>query len=577
MTVAPDRRRFGIRAPRARWFALAAAYVAALSMALHHLSYGVDLQDEAYYIAFAYRFARGDLPIVDDRSLHQFGSLLMVLSVKAFLAIVGSTRGIVHFARLAYLLVLLVALAFLVVALRHLVGWWWAALLALPLVFYAPMGLSGLSYNSVSALALLLSCAWGMRAGMRGSGPGPALAAGALAGVFAVAYPPLAVAAIGEVLVLGFVLQRRHGARRAFLPAVGLAIVVTPMLAYAGWAGVGPSLDVLRMSEMTGGEGGGLAKLAMVLARPASVVYSWPVPLALALSALGLRRVRPRLAIACVALLPLAALGGVPGHVMWRPMVWQSGYVAYLGSLAFVLYLLVPRTVRTRLVLLTMAVPAIVAGLTVSYASYINIGVSGQGFLAALVATMLLATWFIRGRGPASLLPVRGRRVEPAAWRGWVAVAMVGLLTGGMALLQWQAVFQDHVPAELTARVSGGPWDGLLTTPARRDYVETLVSDLGRLTARNDRVLVYTWCPGAYLAAQGRVASPLMSIGGVTALRLELANRLERDPPEIVVEDRYYWWTQSAFDPLGTYVAEKGYITRVVRPWYTVYEKRGPT
>jgi hypothetical protein len=281
--------------------------------------------------------------------------------------------------------------------------------------------------------------------------------------------------------------------------------------------------------------------------------------------------------LVAVALIPLLTLGGFPGPVMFRPMVWQSGYVAYLGGLAVLLYFALARSDRSWLPIPTMVVPSLTCAVTVAYTSYINVGVSGQAFLPALVVTMVYGTWIIRGRGPAALYGPKCRYVEPAWWRGWLAVAVVGSLCVAMGVLQWQAVFQDDPPAALTATVSGGPWDGLRTTPERRDYVETLVDDLQSVTTRESRVFVYTWCPGVYLAAQGRIATPMMSAGGSAALRTELVERFESAPPDIIVEDRYYWWTQSPFDPIRRFVTDMGYRPRILERDFTIYEKRaGP-
>ncbi len=121
-----------------------AAYCAAITTALFGLRSGVDLQDEAYYLAFGYRFAQGDIPLVDELSLHQLPGILLSPFVRAYTAAVGSTDGIVLAGRMLYLVVLLLVLAGVYHCLRPAIGRFWSALVCLPMVFYAPMSISGL-------------------------------------------------------------------------------------------------------------------------------------------------------------------------------------------------------------------------------------------------------------------------------------------------------------------------------------------------------------------------------------------------------------------------------------------------
>ncbi|MBQ6020106.1 MAG: hypothetical protein IJL26_08000 [Clostridia bacterium] len=62
------------------------------------------LSDESYYFAMPYRFLQGDRMLVDEWYLTQFNSVLLMPVMKAFLAVRGSTDGILLFFRCLFLL-----------------------------------------------------------------------------------------------------------------------------------------------------------------------------------------------------------------------------------------------------------------------------------------------------------------------------------------------------------------------------------------------------------------------------------------------------------------------------------------
>ena len=103
--------------------AIAAAAIAAL---VARLPYGVNLTDEAFYVALPYRFWLGDRPFVDEVLVFQTAALMTEPLVAAFLALRGGTDGLMGFARWAYLGFSLAIAALVAVALARIVRWQYA-------------------------------------------------------------------------------------------------------------------------------------------------------------------------------------------------------------------------------------------------------------------------------------------------------------------------------------------------------------------------------------------------------------------------------------------------------------------
>src|ERR1043165_8922516 len=79
--------------------------VAAIAVLCWRMLHGIDLTDEAFYIALPYRFALGDRPFMDELNIAQTAGLLLYPFVKLYVLIVGDTTGIFLFIRVLYIVV----------------------------------------------------------------------------------------------------------------------------------------------------------------------------------------------------------------------------------------------------------------------------------------------------------------------------------------------------------------------------------------------------------------------------------------------------------------------------------------
>ena len=115
-----------------------------------------NIVDESFYPTIALRLINGDSLVTDEWHLSQFSALFLYLPVKLWLAIRGSTNGIVLFLRCLYLCVHFGSAIGLYTFFRK--HGWWAMLAALLFYSQSPMGIMSLNYNSLFALFLLTTC-----------------------------------------------------------------------------------------------------------------------------------------------------------------------------------------------------------------------------------------------------------------------------------------------------------------------------------------------------------------------------------------------------------------------------------
>ena len=74
-----------------------------VALLIRRLRFGVDLTDEAFYVAMPYRFFVGDQPFVDEILIQQTAALMSYPLVAGFVETTGGTDGIVLFLRQAHL------------------------------------------------------------------------------------------------------------------------------------------------------------------------------------------------------------------------------------------------------------------------------------------------------------------------------------------------------------------------------------------------------------------------------------------------------------------------------------------
>jgi hypothetical protein len=548
--------------------AIAAIAVVVVAITYWRLWFGVDFTDESFYVAVPYRLALGAKPFVDETSVtQQTTAILLYPFVRVYYAVAGLT-GIVLFVRhLQFLLSLFVAGA-VYRSLRFFLDRRVALAIALSAVVFVPFTIRSLSYDSVGSALLTAGCFLGVRPLVDQRARGSRLGSAVCLGLAAFAYPPLLIpvavcVAIRIALARGHRLREglEHGAVALGLPALGLA-------GLAASAGLSTVVADYRHSSEFLGQAGGVGKLRLIVHQTERTLPHWwlllPVVLFLWLS----WRYRRGAAVLALAVLPLLVL---PPRVGF--FTTSLEFVAHLGWLAPALFVLVRGRPGAKLLFLVVWIPSFVAGATTAYSSAngaVNFGVGG--FPAAIVATVFLVWAFEDAVG----------RVDRRVFALAPAMIVLGLLVWSDTI----PVYRDSNLSALSVRVQSGPYAGLATTPWKRTWIDVLQRDLERYES-GCTILFFDDFPAGYLLSEARPDTNGAWVATV-APQLQAPYQDEllryyrgRGYPDVVVLMRRIPYTHAtgrsdyypASDPLLRAIRSPAYRLALWRRPYAIYRR----
>ena len=122
---------------------------------LYKARLGLGSNDEQFYTTLGYRLVQGDALFFDDWHIAQMISFFLYLPVKAFIAVHGSTEGILLYMRILYsVFTEIVGIALYSHFHKHGVR---AAAAACAYTLFTPFSIQALSYNTMSVGFLILS------------------------------------------------------------------------------------------------------------------------------------------------------------------------------------------------------------------------------------------------------------------------------------------------------------------------------------------------------------------------------------------------------------------------------------
>jgi hypothetical protein len=455
---------------------------AAIAINAVRILYGVDFTDESFYVSLAMRFARGDVPFVDEYNWAQSSELLLIPLVKVWLHVAG-TNGIVLLFRVVHLLLRVGAAAIVARSLRRLIGMPQAIVASLLTFAFVPADLPSISYNTLGTLGLTA----GIFAALHdGEHPLWYALAGAFHVVAAIAYPPLALP-----IALFVVIRLSSPGRRGFVLGYcgGGAIAILPYAVAALRSGIGAVLHSLSYASLSN-------PTAPLPERMRFLVGLWQsaprhdVLIATALLMLAAAIFRITILRWLVPLVPLvAAWDRLP--VLYSTM----GFVTWLAIIGAFIGIGLWGNSDARRLLILAVLPGIVAGCTVSFFSsngHINFGVGALP--AAQAAVALLA------------LLLQRRLIEHELIIA--ATLTFCWLIPTAEQFRSTAVYREDDIRYLRATVPRGPWAGLRTTPEKLAFITNLQRDLARVERVGGRVFFY------YDFSAGYLMTPRMSPAG---------------------------------------------------------------
>jgi len=538
--------------------------VAALAV-YARLFFGADLTDESFYVALPYSFTLGHRPFVDELAVHQFAALLVRPVVDGYLAVVGSAAGLVLFLRHLYFACSIgCALLFRSYA-QNFVGKGPATLLAAISVAYVPFHIPSLSYNTVAYLGLFSGTVLLASACLPGRHSSRLFAGTLLLGVATFAYPTLVVVTIPALALAlaAFCLSRDRELWRAALVFVALGGSMA-----AGWAAwqlvhhdaFAQVPRMLELSDAMGQQGGGSVKLLKLFIE-ARLQGLYIVLLLLLLAGLAStllwRPARSFALPACLLLGPALLFIDRFFEDFTEPYT-SAPFVFTTIAPAALAFLAVSRRSLPRphwVSLALVIVPPLLAGAAIAWASANGLRNATLGLMpAALASLMGLGICIPTDSEPQAGAPTS---VSPAKPGLAFSLLLTSLLAFQLVQL-WTEVYRDSPIVALTEPVAQGAWQGLRTTPRRRELIAGMEEDLERVRGDAESVLFLDYFPAGYLMSDLRPRTPALWLfpglnryQGTRALRRIYAQAFE-DPqqlPDLVVDMRCI--VRRSLEPLG--------------------------
>lgn len=486
-------------------------FIAALLFWFWRLQRGVDLSDEAFYVALPLRFALGDRPFLDERSSLQGAGLLEAPLVALFHLIVRDNHGLMLFMRVSYL----GYLAGIGIALTNAVRGWihrGAALACAGVVlFYAPYCIYQFSYNTLGGgLAILAALSV-----LRLSRVDPsrdkaevtmatryAILSGICVAGATLAYPtlaPLTVVHAATILVFG---RRALGPVRVLfwysLGGLLVCLYVGLFIIRSGLGSIKLTIDFVRLYGTTLTNDS-----ASVIQTVESFKQDWFQTILVALGLTGVARIfRPGSFLVVICLPSLALSTSV-----YTDVSATIRYFTCLGLMAPLFAFLVDDRRRAFEVLAILWGPGVLTGYLTGVSSGNGGVATGLGGFACMLAGLIL--------GVRSCEESLGRFRRQLGAISVVAPIAVLLQLRGLVMAE-SSVYRDARLSTLTATVRVGPFAGIRTTASHRDQVEQLHHDIIGVVGGTRWGLFYPDAPAAFLSTNVRVAAAEIWMGSIS-------------------------------------------------------------
>jgi hypothetical protein len=444
---------------------------------LNRIHYGVDLTDEAYNLAIPYRLSLGDLPFIDEIDPHQTSSLMLVPIIKLYTLLFG-TEFLVLSMRYVYILFTL-GIAYLIhKSVRDTLGWKLSLLVSLFLVACAPTGAIFFNYNRLAYLMFSAGCFLGILP------RGRLFWSGILHGLAIIAYPFFVIPC--AVFFSIQLLSKRRSKMADYV--YGAVIPLFVFLVIAWRIGFDRVLE-MAWSLRSGIHGGGFEKFGNVFVEIWNQIHYKGLILIYCVVVFVLFRRQKQfvLALLVIPLFPFLALG-------IRDPFAPSWYVIFYGLFAPYLMLFARKDDNfLPSIFLGIWIPAFAAGLTTAVVSAngtINFAI---GLIPGALVTSIQLVSLIseNSSGPR---------------RHFSALVPISLLIVFLGF-QYSFIYSEGRFSGLSARIESGPYGGLYTTPAKRQYLESIMSDFEKFRLDQGRVLFFDFFPAGYLFSTMRPAA----------------------------------------------------------------------
>lgn len=461
---------------------------------LYRLRLGVDVSDEAWYVATTYRLILGDRPYVDEIFLMQ-GFSLLLFPIFKLLGIGSTTEGIVLSSRYLYAAFNTGVGICVAYSLRKWLSRRAQITLVVAWICFLPYGIPNLSYNTLGLGFIALGFCILLERLVYGRLIAAWYLFGLCMGAALLAHPSmLTVCAVAAFSVA--YLEKDSKALATLLYFLGgLTIGILAITLYAiPLAQLKENYDLTLAMNTAFNNRPDMTKFFKVI--KAALLHG-PVLLSLVLISLRAKAARKYVPIACVLLFVLLVpLTAICTRSRWGGM-GSHGATIYVGLLAPAIFALLRDRKSALILLIGGWLPAAVGAVATSTTSYNGLYSAGAPMELCSVCTFaLMMMWFDENRaGITTLLQRRFSKLPIGALRILPLLLWIGLFS---YLTSREIYFEDPL-RQLTHRVRSGPFRGLHTTPEKAEYIRSVEELVKPHHKPPGRILFYPMFPAGYL------------------------------------------------------------------------------
>ncbi len=465
-----------------------------ITLSVVRIHYGVEIIDESFYLAIAYRFAQGDIPLVDEYNIIQTASFITYPLVKAYLLINGSTEGIMLYIHNCFLLFLVAYFFIIYLVLQSFLPKKIAVMAALPCLFFVPFNLYSFSYNSMGSAFLTLGLFLGIRSILiKQYSRAITFLSGLCHGLCVLAYPSFIIP-VGLFFLIRIWHEKQNKKILLYI-AGGLlsSFVAMPFLIYAG---VDQIKTVLNYINSIGKHAGGLEKFEKIYGQFYHLTYTWFIYLVTLAIFYSFIRIRFFVGIWVTLLILISFI-----YLLLQTMFGQSGSlfsVFYFSIIGVTVYLFIHKNYLARRFFLFVLIPSIVAAITGSWTSSNGLVNIGLGAFSGSIATSVLVYIFIR-------------KFAKSEWHEFFSIIIFCSFSYVIMMYTFITTSEGRI-SELKYLMDKGPFKGIFTTLEKKELLDSVYVDIKELEKNGKNVLFYDDFPAGYLFTSMRAASPTLWI-----------------------------------------------------------------
>lgn len=435
---------------------------------LARLFFGVEFTDESQYVAQIVGPLNGGDLFLTDRLFQQSGSILATPFAYLYTQLVGSTTGVVLFLRLLFFATSTVTAIVFAKALSKRISIDASVAISALSISYIPYNLPSVSYNSMAVLLTTLSLALTrIFVETKSRIVGIWLAVATSLGIYS--YPPLC---IGYLVLFLFYFRDRTLRRPLLFSAAWAAGILTILL-----------IPVVRIGLEELEKNLAIAKLVSLLTFAdkvqisihylSEIAPSWPFICAVVIVGITLFIIRKPFELVALPIFAVFYIYFATFNVV------DVGASFLIFGVLISLCFSIAKKIRSRdpwSININIAV-AIIVGLIVGTTSSNGMLNSAMGFSIALL--FLFESYILKH----SKFP----------WASWISAVAV------LCFAQWTFFYRESSLPLLTHMVESGPYAGLFTSNAKKNFLVDVESDLNSLPKNAKSILSYDSFPAGYL------------------------------------------------------------------------------